>query len=319
MHSALFALALCVCAGCSGAGTSTRGKDQHASFAFLAQPGCTDGCNLEDSSVASDGATQLILVNLDGGRSYASTMSSAPQVATFTGPDGNGNVVVQTAQPGDADLVLLDGAGVEVDRVTVHVAAAAFLYFDSGWAGANPVVLAGTPIYGVDVEKHDAARRLLLGTGAVHFSVDGTLTLLGPPAPSSGPVSVIETVRFSGQPGLGTLAATSAEASLSVPVTVLGISVLSGLHATLTATMLGPNDTVDALVETNVTAGADLVYGTTCVWTVSDPSVQILPQATPDHLSRPPNDDVIFRMTKAGKFSATCTVGPLTVTIPFSR
>jgi hypothetical protein len=301
------------------AGNSTRGKDGRASFAFVAVPGCAGGCNLEDSSVASDGAEQLIRVQLDGGRRYASTMSSASQVATFVGPDPNGNAVAHTAQPGDADLVLLDGAGAEVDRVTVHVAATAFLYFDSGWMGAGPVVLSSTPVTGVEVEKHDAARRLLLGTGAVRFTVDGTLTLLGPTPPSPGPASIVESTRFSGQPGQGTLVGQSAQARLSVPVTVLALSQLSELQGTLGSTMLGPNETFDAIVETTVSAGTALVYGTSCVWTVSDPSVQILPQAAPDRLSRPPAGDVIFRMTKSGQFSATCTVGPLTVTVPFSR
>jgi hypothetical protein len=304
---------------CSGQGTSTRGKDGHASFAFVALPGCASGCNLEDSSVASDGAEQLILVRLEGGRSYASTMSSAPQVATFTGPDGNGDVVARTAQPGDADLVLLDGAGGEVDRVTVHVAATAFLYFDNGWTGGGPVILAGATICGVEVEKHDAARRLLLGAGAVRFTVDGTLTSLGPPPAPPGPVSVVESVRFSGQRGQGTLTGQSAEARLAVPVTVVALNDLSGLHAMLKATALGPNGTADAFVETSVSAGAPLVYGTDCAWTVSDPSVQILPQVTADHLALPPAADVTFRMTKSGQFSATCTVGPLNVTMPFSR
>jgi hypothetical protein len=309
-------LTLLLCA-CSSSGSWTKGQKGVASFAYRASPGCEDGCDLERSYVAGDGAHQLVAVS---GATFASVTSSAPTVATFA--VASGGVMATTGMAGDADLSLLDAGGALVDRVTVHVAAVATLDFTRGWMGNGPIVLEGVAVTLAPVTKHDSLVRVLLGTDGVHFTVSGSLTSLGAPPPSdpNAPGNVIESLVVQGTRGTGDVVGANGGQSFDLPFTVVQVADLTDLKAYASLPYLGQGGaTVDIPVSWTAATAAGLVYGTNCAWTVSDPSVLIDPVQSPTQLDLDPAGRVTFRLSKPGDFTATCTLGRIVITVPLHR
>jgi hypothetical protein len=309
-------LTLLLCA-CSSSGFWTKGQKGVASFAYRASPGCEDGCDLERNYVAADGAHQLLAVS---GATFASVTSSAPNIASFA--VASGDVMETTGMAGDADLTLLDAGGAVVDRVTVHVASVATLDFTHGWVGNGPIILEGVPITLAPVTKHDSLVRVLLGTDGVHFTVSGTLTSLGAPPPSdpNAPGNIIESLVVQGTRGSGDVVGANGGQSFDLPFTVVQVADLTDLKAFASLPYLGQGGaTVDTPVSWTAATAAGLVYGTSCAWTVSDPSVLIVPVQSPTRLDLAPTGQVTFRMSKPGDFTATCTLGRIVVTIPLHR
>jgi hypothetical protein len=307
---------LVVVAACGANGTSTPGKRGRATFNYWALPGCTDGCNLDQYFLAPDGAKQTVRVN---GVAFAGVQSSAPQVAGFVG--ASGEVEATTGMPGDADLVLLDGAGGELDRVTVHVAATAQLEFTRGWQGDGPILVENVPITSFQVRKRDAVGRILLGAGAVRFTVGGTLSSLGaPPPPGPGlPPNMVETLIVQGQAGAGDLAGANGGQSFDIPVTTVALTDLEKLTLAAGATTLGEGGIPETALAATAATKDGLAYGWACAWAVSDSSVQVKIGSEPDHLDVAPVENARFRLTRTGSYTASCTVGRLTAMVTLSR
>ncbi len=60
------------------------------------------------------------------------------------------------------------------------------------------------------------------------------------------------------------------------------------------------------------------VYGANCDWTTSDPSVTVTDH-TPDHFDSAPTTTTEFTLAKRGAFTATCTIGSASATVPLER
>jgi hypothetical protein len=310
-------LAVLACTACHSSGTWTKGQRGVASFAYRASPGCEDGCDLETHAIAGDGAHQIVAFS---GATFASLGSSAQQVASFM--KNGDNIEVVTAAPGDADLMLLDAGGTEIDRVTVHVAAVAQFDFMTGWAGSGPVVLEGIPITTAPITKRDSGVRILLGASAVHFSVSGTLTSLGAPPPTdpAAPPTILESLVVQGTAGSGAIHAANGSQTLDLPVTVVTVNDLNKLVAGVQGSYLGSGGgTVDSNVTWQVSSAGGLVYGASCTWTVSDPSVLMDNMQPANQLDREATGFLVFKMSKPGTFMATCKVGSLSVSVPLKR
>jgi hypothetical protein len=297
-----------LCGACSQSGKTTLGKNGRASFAFRATPGCEDGCDLESNAVAADGAHQILAVT---GADFATADSSAPAIATFS-KTSNG-VEAVTGMPGDAELILRDAANAEIDRVTVHVVAAATLEFTRGWQGAGPIILENLPITIAPVTKRDGSIRILLGTGAVHFTLTGPLMSLGVPPPNypEAPGSVIESLLIQGTAGSANLHGQNGAQSFDLPVTVAALADLNKISGSISSAFLGEAAIVEAVVQYTVSTPAGAVFGPKCAWSVSDPSVRIKSELPNDRLDHSPSGATTFTFAKSGQFTATCTVGRL--------
>jgi hypothetical protein len=308
------ALAL-ACAACSSA-TSSRGRDGHATFAYLARPDCTDGCLLDKFNLASGGARQSIRVDVDTGYTLADVQSSAPSVVTFTREGGY--VVAHSGAAGEADLLLVGAGGATFDRIRVGVADAARLDTTPGWTGAGPTVLAGTSVRSSPFTKRDRDDRILLATGAIQFALAGPLTAIPPPAPTA-PENAVETVELVGQPGSGQLGATSGPAAFSVPVEVVATSQLTHLTAHVVATLLGDGGIPESTVETRFATDVAPVWGAACQWTASSPSVTVARETIAVDLGQPPVNVTVFRLAQPGSFTVTCSLGALRASVPLER
>jgi hypothetical protein len=300
-----------VCA-CSSNSSFTKGKKGRASFAYRATPGCEDGCDLDRNAVVSDGATQLLLVT---GADFGQVSSSAPEIASFMKTaDG---VVATTGMAGDVDLILQDASAGEVDRVTLHIVAAAKLKYTAGWgSAAGPILLENVPITMAPVQKEDSNLRILFGHGAVRFTGSAISTI----AATSMPDDIQETIVLEGPAGAANLNLANGSQSVDIPIQIVSISGLSKLTLDLHGTFLGSSGTtVDSPVDVTVSSPDGPVYGASCAWSVSDPSVQIVVTQTTDHLALAPTGNVTFKMTRVGSFTATCTLGALTAMVPLKR
>jgi hypothetical protein len=297
--------------GCSSSSSFTKGKKGRANFAYRATPGCEDGCDLDRNAVVSDGATQLLLVT---GDAFTQVSSSAPAIASFMKTaDG---VVATTGMAGDVDLILQDAAGGEVDRVTLHIVAASKLLYTAGWQGAGPIVVENVPITMAPVTKKDADLHILFGHGAVRFTATG---MNATPA-ASMPNDILESIVVQGAAGSANLNLANGAVSVDIPFQIVSVNDLTKLDAAVTGTVLGPTGTtVDSPVEWTVSTPAGQVYGASCAWSVSDPSVQIVVTGTSDQLDQSPSGNATFKMSRAGTFTATCTVGKLTAMLPLKR
>jgi hypothetical protein len=305
-------VAVCGCAG----GTSSRGQNGHSSFAYLALPGCADGCTLERFRLAAGGARQTIRVTVDAGWVLAGVSSSAPDVATFT-LDGT-SVHVTTGMPGSVNLELLDPAGTTFDRTTIGVNEVSKLDSTVGWSGAGPQVLAGVRVTSGEISKLDLENRVLLGAGAVQFTLGGGLAAAAQPMLPTAPENAIETLDFVGTTS-GTLDASLRSAHLGYPVGVVAATDLTQVHLHQTALMIGEGGVPEAYVESTLSTDVGPVHGASCGWSLPDPSVQIRSDQPATHLGEPPTNVTIFRLTSVGTFTVSCSIGRINVGLPITR
>src|SRR5262245_40405262 len=135
-----------------------------------------------DVPVAAGGAhTNLLAFSSIAVSEVDHVHSSAPSVASFkiaAAADSTCQhqylVTVHSGEPGTAELILLAADGAEGERVRVEVAPTGELLFGQGWDGpAPPTVLAGS-LQGLHVTTL-GRDGVLVGTGAVDFSLSGTL------------------------------------------------------------------------------------------------------------------------------------------------
>ncbi len=291
----------------SGCFARSEGQLGHASFAWQE---CLFGCSVTDNPMAAAGAQADIAVSLANGYSFNQLRSSNPAVASFSLGGSNGlDVSAVSAAPGQTQLQLLDSAGKLVDQVTVTVTATAKLAVTQGWTGAAPLVLEGsTQTFHVTTE--DANDHTLIGTGAVSFAITD-------PLQHESQLVFGDTYAFSGHAGSGTITASTPSTTRVQPVTVVPLTALTGLSATVL-----PNTTDSGGVHGNVDVVADsatgAVYGAHCGWTVDDPSVVMQSESTTT-LESPAKSTTLFLLNQPGTFSATCAIGAVSTTVTLHR
>ena len=289
----------------SGCLSRTEGKLGHASFSYEE---CLFGCAVGDNALAAGGASAVIQLQLESGYSFTQIRSTVPSVAQFSLGTGL-TIDVSAGAPGATQLELIDGAGRLVDSVTVTVKPTATLAITKGWSGSAPLVLEGSQQI-FHVTTKDGGGQTLIGSGAVRFDVGPPLRLL--PALTAG-----DTLAFSGAPGSGSIAARCNSANALQPVTVVPLAALKSIDATV-----GPNSVEGQNSYANVDvvahgAGGD-VYGATCSWTVSDPSVTVASQVA-SSLESAPRASTRLLLARAGSFSARCAIGALSTSVQLHR
>lgn len=293
------ACALPTLAGCvlHGGGSGGGGSGGYT-FAF---DNCTSGCELDKNPVAAGGARTTIVVT---GPAFADVRSSDPSVAAFS-RDGGGKIDVISGAPGVATLQLVDGSGRVVASADVTVVATTTLKVNQGWTGSAPLVLEGTPQI-FHVTTLDANGNVTRGDGSVSFTLDGTLAAAVVPLDG-------DAIGFVGTPGTGTIHASCPNASVAQPITVVPLSAITGLRASVA---LATSATAAVSVVPESTEGD--VYTERCAWQTSDPSVTLGAEVGPS-LDLGPGEVAVFNLNRPGSYTATCTVAGQTATVTLQR
>jgi len=295
-------------AGC-GIGTKSEGQLGHASFAWQE---CFLGCSVADNPMAAGGAQAEISVSLANGFTFQEVRSSNPAVATvgFAGGSKGLNLALTSASPGQTQVQLVDGAGKLVDQVTVTVTQTAKLNVSTGWNGAAPIVVEGST-QSFHVTTVDANNHTLIGTGSVTFEI-------ADPLQHEDRLLFGDSVAFSGHAGAGTITARAPTTSVVQPVTIVPLTALTSLSATVKANSVDSVGTHgNVTVVANSTAGA--VYGVHCTWSIADPSVMLESETTTSALDSAPVSTTMFLLTKPGTFEATCASGAVSTTVTLQR
>jgi hypothetical protein len=292
----------------TGCGTRSEGQLGRASFAWQ---GCLFDCGVADNPMAAGGAQANLTISLASGVSFQQIRSSNPSVASFTVIGGSGlDVSAVSAAPGQTQLQLLDGAGKLVDQVTVTVTATAKLTLIQGWTGAAPLVIEGST-QTLHVTTVDASNHTLIGTGSVAFSLSAPL------AHAAGALVFGDTYAFTGSAGSGSITARAPSATLVQDVTVVPLAAITGVNGTVQPNSSDANG-VYANVDVVASAAGGAVFGATCNWTTSDPSVMLQSQ-TATSLESAAKASSKFLLKSAGSFTATCTVGSAATTVQLHR
>ncbi|MCU1277873.1 MAG: hypothetical protein JWM53_1419, partial [bacterium] len=209
----------------SGCFARSEGQLGHASFSYES---CLFGCAVTSSAMAAGGATATIQVDLANGYSFSQVKSSNPAVAQFAVGGGAGlSVSATSAAAGTTQLQLVDYNGKLVDQVTVTVKTTAKLATTRGWQGAAPLVLEGsTQMF--HVTTVDASGNTLIGTGSVAFDVTA-------PLEKAGILTFGDEQGFTGHAGAGTITASAPATSVAQPITIVPLTALGSLTATVQA------------------------------------------------------------------------------------
>jgi hypothetical protein len=292
--------------GCFG--SRSEGQLGHASFAWQE---CLLGCSVTDNPMAAGGARGEIGVSLASGYSFNQVRSSNSAVASVALAGSNGlDIVINSAAPGQTQVQLVDVGGKVVDQVTVTVTQTAKLATTQGWTGAAPLVLEGST-QTLHVTTVDANNHTLIGTGSVTFEATAPLA-------HSDQLVFGDSFAFTGVAGAGTITARAPATTLVQPVTVVPLTAITSLSATVK-----PNTTDSAgvhgnvVVTANTTAGA--VYGAHCTWMIDDPSVILQSESSTNTLESAPQSTSLFVLNNAGTFHATCTTGAVSTTVTLHR
>jgi hypothetical protein len=249
----------------------TQGAAHHAAFSYAG--GARDalfgyGCaflntpmGLSERAITVGGDAPIEVV-LDGDVGYAGVASSAPEVATFSmgklwfEKAGVSLVTAHGVSAGQADLLLLDAKGAELDRATVRVDVPDGVGFSTiSSTLAVPLLLEGaTSQLAARALKGGA---LLVGHGAVRFEPIGPVTL----APANqGTELYDQIVTFHGTPGPAGVRATVGAASRDVSFEIVGAG-------DLTKFVLGRGNS-PAVVTVQGFAGERPVTGVGCGWSI---------------------------------------------------
>lgn len=274
--------------------TSNEGQRRNAQFTYDV---CLFGCDLATLYLAAGGARAGISVAPASGiPQFTSVSTSNPEVATFA-RSGTGHVTVTTAQPGAADLILLDGTGKEIDRATVTVKPTTTLAFDKGWGNAmGPTVLGGSSHL-----LHTTTRNgddILVGTGAVKFTLSGTIR------PGDGVLLFGDSISFVADPGAGGVAGDCIDAHIVIPVTAVATGSLTSVElspATITFAR-----TARGKVSATVRAGQVAVIGAECTWSSSPAGLNAPSHRGGGTLGAGATSTWEFAGA-AGTYTATCT------------
>ncbi len=299
-------------AGCGGAlfdDHSTPGKLGLAHFGY----DCVLGCDsVNGNAMAAGGAHTLIGVTVDGGGTFAAVGSSNASVATFTvsGKD----VAATTGTAGTTDLQLLRGDGSLLDSVTITVVDSAKLTYPLNWPGIGPTVLTGTTQV-FHVSTVGAGGHSTVGNGSVTFALSGPLT-------KTIDINLVQgdEVAFVGDGSSatgGSITASAPNAMVKLPVTVVPLSDITRLKATIQSTTLTASGgtLVTVLVTPFSTSGP--VYGVGCIWQNSN-MLTVQNQLVND-LTHAPGSMTQLLFTALGSVSATCTIGNASTTLTITH
>ena len=215
--------------------------------------------------MVAGGASANIAACIDPGLpDIAKVYVSSPAVATIDRPTLSGNFVtfgIVSGVAGDTDLALLDAAGNQLARTTLHVADATELAVDRGWGtDPAPTLLDG----GVSV-LHVTTRRgadTLVGVGAVHYAFAGGVESATYDDALSG--SEGDAVYFRAHAGGGTITASCPSASVQVPIAVVEPSALTEVRASTSSLHIAAGG--EGTVYVGAFAGATPVYDVRCYW-----------------------------------------------------
>ena len=226
------------------------------------------------------------------------------------------DVDLVTGMVGESDLVLYDRKNAEIARVTLSVADTTDLVVEQGWTGTSAAVLAGQPV-GVHATTN-RGDETLVGTGAVKFSLTGSLTMGSASPPDFLPWG--DASWFSGQPGMGSVVASCPSARTEVPVTIVDPSALTSLETSPTALRFAANEY--GTLRVSAFFGTQEVYGARCKWTSSSAALRIQPDFIDDcsqdptdcriivpgaQLDAPPSYRYVVE-GPSGHYQATCTI-----------
>jgi hypothetical protein len=283
---------------------------------------CDGDCFLVADRIIAQGSH----VNLLG-----QVAATAPAPATFTSTDPSVLVIgapaqlssqhfqvpVQTKGAGDADVIVSDAAGVEIDRFTLHVRPSDELAFDHSWGAGNPLVLAGA------VERFHVSTKTAgaytAGTGAVKFTLGGALA---PARPSDAPWlhSEGDQVFFlAGPSGQGTITASAANTAVTLTIDIVPASALTAVSADPARPVFTAGS--GQVLTVTASAAGRPVFGVRCDW-AAPAALQIQP-----HDSAPLWEGGFIDADEPGlgygfqgppgTYDATCTIpGGLALTIP---
>jgi hypothetical protein len=212
--------------------------------------------------MAAGGATASIRVGIAAtAPDIGSLRSSDPSIFEVTAGGvytREAGTTLMSHHSGTADLVVLDGAGAEIDRTPVSVADSTALALDEEWMDAMPTMLEGfaVPFHVTPIGRDRADHRVILvGTGSVSFHVTGTVSQM--PMSLSGDQTVLR-----GTLGDGAVNAATLTASVDVPIHVVAATTLTAIDApdAITASATAGVFTVA------VRAGSVRVLGAYCHW-----------------------------------------------------
>lgn len=234
----------------------------------------------------------------------------SPELITFD---------VRSVTSGDADVVVRDSGGIEIDRVTLHARPTDQIEITSIW-GAGPVhILAGA------VERIHVRTRtqgvITAGSGAVEVSVSGDLTIAtredAPLFYSEGDQGFFT----AGASGTGTVTASAPNTSLAIDVAITQPSELTSITRSVDALEVDGSD--PGRISIGAMAGAAPVFGAQCTWSTVPAGLHI---ELADHPSYGEQSGFLDSSTAAliytvsnqpGTWSATCTMpNGLSTTIP---
>jgi hypothetical protein len=243
--------------------------------------------------LTAGGARTNITLHL-GNRSATRVASTDETVATFFLASAS-SVEMLTGQPGSVQLEVYDSTD-ELLAVSpqISVEAPAALRSDQGWpSGQNPRVVAGEPA-SLHVTAYASDGIALGGSGAVRFSLDGTLVSLTRPLDG-------DELPFTGTPGGGTITASSSSASTAVDISVVARDEVTAV--TMTSGAL----TDDTFVVTATAQTHDgSVYTGACAWS-ADPAVTLASDIGPT-LELGPGEMAVFHVASPGRYTITCEV-----------
>jgi hypothetical protein len=236
------------------------------------------------------------------GTSDASVLVVGPVQDAMTGSRCSqaGTMAVTSGQIGSADLILSDGDGAEVDRITLTMAPTTQLKIDQGWTDpAGPQILTGT-VQGIHATTIGADATTLVGVGAVKFTLSSSLSAVS--NPQELPLLFggdVVTFRAD-SPGPATVDADCPIAHAEVPLTAVDPSQLDALVLTL-----GSKDTSGQWVNVSATAGGKPVWGVECAW--SSQPAGLKAGFLPSFIGGAPINGYEL-IGKSGSYDATCAI-----------
>ena len=228
-------------------------------------------------------------------------------------------MIVTSANPGQANLQLVDGNGGVVDQIELHVEPIATLQVHDPGQPTLPPLAAATIVDGVSETVHfdrfSATGEALIGYNGVDFSVPAPIVRDPDPQESASTYFFGSPLTFHGSDGSATIVATSGS-----HMTTLGVTFVS--PSAITSVIVSPRrfpvvsgghsitgvDTVGALSD------GTPVFGTVCQWGAFTGTVSVFVDPTtvePVYLE----DGPVWRTYFEGTGTATCTVGAATETI----
>jgi hypothetical protein len=278
------------------------GAAGRVSFWYDAFATCSPVCTPVDNALAVGATPQPIDLLVDAMSSAsrpvalpesAGTIDPAIATAVFTGQ----SVVVTPAAAGMTDLVLVDGRGGEVDRLSLRVAEVAELRVPRGWAGDGPLIAEGATV-ALEAGAFDAQGAALVGA---------TMQVS-----TTGPLKVIAGGLVGSSSGGGAISVAAGARTVAIPYSVVAPSLV--ISVALPTAVTAQAGAEGAVVRPTVTTQQGALYGAACGWSLSDPSLSAGSDGTIPRLADQPGLAEVLRGTRAGTFSATCTIGGASAT-----